>query len=285
MILALAIAGGLFGKAAPTPVHPVTSIVRAVQTAPPAPPPTIADTTHAIRVGRLDQARIMIAALVASGVKGPQLDRLIADLAFASGQFVEAKARYQQLLAASPNDTYLCERAGIAALQLDDIAAASPLILCATAASNASWSAWNARGVLADRKGDWAAADDAFQHASALAPNEAKVLNNRGWSELMRGNWKEAEPLFEQAIAADPAMSRAANNLELARAALAQDLPQRLPGESERDWAARLNDAGVISAMLGDRKKAVAAFTQALETSGTWYDRAANNLKAAESGR
>jgi len=43
-----------------------------------------------------------------------------------------------------------------------------------------------------------------------------------------------------------------------------------------------LNDAGVASAILGDRKKAVAAFTQALEASGSWYERAADNLDAAE---
>jgi hypothetical protein len=41
----------------------------------------------------------------------------------------------------------------------------------------------------------------------------------------------------------------------------------------------RLNDAGVAAQLLGDRKRAIAAFTQALDASPVWYDRASNNLK------
>jgi hypothetical protein len=89
--------------------------------------------------------------------------------------------------------------------------------------------------------------------------------------------------LFEKAAPRDPKSSRIANNLELARAALASDLPKRRPGEDDRAWAARLNDAGVAALLLGDKQRAVAAFAQALEASGSWYDRAANNLKAANS--
>jgi len=249
-----------------------------------APAPTVADTAHAIAVGRLEQARLMIGTLVTDGAKGPLIERLIADLDFASGKYAEAGVRYQQLLVAIPGDTYFSERAGIAALKLGHFDEASPLILRATATPDASWRAWNARGVLADMKGDWTDADSAFARAAELAPDEADVLNNQGWSQLMRGNWKDAETLFEKAVALHPSSPRVANNLQLARAALASELPQRLSGESDRDWAARLNDAGVASEILGDRKKAVAAFTQALEASGSWYERAANNLKAAERG-
>jgi Flp pilus assembly protein TadD len=248
-------------------------------------PPTIADTAHAIAVGRLEQARIMISALVANGAKGPVMEHLIADLDFASGRWAEARAGYQQLLIAHPMDAYLCEHAGIATFQLGDIAAASTLIDRATARPDASWRAWNARGAIADLNSDWPRADDAFAHAEALAPNQPEVLNNRGWSQLMRGNWSEAEQLFAQALAAHPTSPRVANNLELARTALASELPQRRQGESDEDWAARLNDAGVASEILGDKKKAVAAFTQALEASGSWYERAANNLQATERGQ
>ena len=62
-------------------------------------------------------------------------------------------------------------------------------------------------------------------------------------------------------------------------AALAADLPQRRAGESDRDWAVRLNDAGVAAELLGDRQRAVAAFTQALDASPMWYGRASNNLQ------
>ena len=111
----------------------------------------------------------------------------------------------------------------------------------------------------------------------------AEVTNNQGWSELLRGDWTKAAERFEKAATRDPKSSRIANNLELARAALASDLPKRRPGEDDRAWAARLNDAGVAALLLGDKQRAVAAFAQALEASGSWYDRAANNLKAANS--
>jgi len=71
-----------------------------------------------------------------------------------------------------------------------------------------------------------------------------------------------------------------ARNLELARSAIDASLPARRSGESDADWAARLNDAGLAAAILGDKARATAAFTQAVDASGTWYARAANNLEA-----
>ena len=37
--------------------------------------------------------------------------------------------------------------------------------------------------------------------------------------------------------------------------------------------------------MTGDRRRAIAAFTQAIEARRTWYARAANNLAAVGGGR
>ena len=82
--------------------------------------------------------------------------------------------------------------------------------------------------------------------------------------------------------ALDPKSTRAANNLELAKAAVAAELPQRRKGESDPDFAARLNDAGVVAEQGGNTTRAVAAFTQALEVNDSWYARAANNLKAVQ---
>ena len=119
-----------------------------------------------------------------------------------------------------------------------------------------------------------------YARAHQLAPDEARVINNQGWSKLLRGEWAAAIPFLEQAASLDSKSERIANNLELAKAALAADLPRRRAGEPDQDWAARLNDAGVAAELLGDTKRAVAAFTQALEASPVWYDRASNNLKA-----
>ncbi len=237
---------------------------------------------QALEAGRLDQARIMLDAAVAGGAEGDQVDRLRADLAFRTGDYAGAFDRYQRLAALHPHETLAFERAGIAAIYLGKFDRASAALTAATALPGAGWRAWNARGALADRRRDWADAELAYGRALALAPDRAEVLNNRGWSLMLQGQWAEAMPLLERAVALDPKSLRMADNLELVRAALAEDLPRRRPRESDADWAARLNDAGVIAAGRGNRQRAVAAFAQALEASAEWFERAANNLAIVE---
>ena len=268
----------------------ITALLIAASAATAAPMPAqrpinLADAAHAIDAGRLDQARIMIGKALTAGTKGAQIDRLLADLAFASGNNDEALARYQTLLSTDPANPFLLERAGIAALKAGDATRAAPLLDRATSLRMASWRAWNARGVLADLQGDWAKADEAYDRAARMGAKHSEIINNQGWSRLLRGQWQEAVTYFEQAASLNPKSERITNNLELSRAALASDLPKRRLNESDADWAARLNDAGLAAEMLGDRQRAVAAFTQALEASGKWYERAANNLAAAGGSR
>lgn len=249
----------------------------------PRPASTLAGVAQAIQSGRFDQARLMIARSIALGTRGPAVDRLVADLAFASGRDAEALAAYQQVVAADPTDRLACEQGGISALRLGRLGDASRLIDCSTSAG-ATWRAWNAKGVLSDLQADWNSADAAFARAIALSPNEPTVLNNQGWSFLLRGDWAVARDLFGRAASLEPSSRRISNNLELAETALAADLPRRRAGESSRSWAERLNDAGVAAELLGDQRRAMSAFTQAIEASGSWYARAANNL-ASVSGQ
>ena len=245
--------------------------------------PRLLEAARAISSGRLDQARAMIGNAIAAGASGPPVERMLADLAFASGRNVEALTRYQGLIAANPADLLLAERAGIAALKAGEVARAAVLIERATASPAPSWGAWNARGVLADFQRDWAAADAAYARASEIAPARAEIHNNQGWSLLLRGSWAEAVTPLERAAELDPKSERIVHNLELARAAIAEDLPARRRGESDQDWAARLNDAGVVARLRNDNERAIAAFARAIEARGTWYERAANNLRLAQS--
>ena len=260
-------------------------IAAAIAAAPPAQSEALSEAAHALSNGRLDQARIMIGNAVRAGAQGPQLDRLLADLAFDSGDYRIALARYEALLTGHPDDALLAERAGICAIYLGDAARATSMIALATASPAASWRAWNARGVLADRRGDWDEADLAYSRSAKAAPGRPEILNNHGWSLLARGRWNEALASLEQAALLDPKSPRIANNLELAKAAVSEDLPRRRDGESDGDWAARLNDAGVVAGIRGDRRRAIAAFAQAISARNRWFERAANNLAAAESRR
>lgn len=248
--------------------------------APPPDPSVLNDAAQAIDVGRLEEARLLIAKAISVGFRGDPIERLSGDLAFASGKYLEAMVAYQHLTQSSAKRPGDCEKGAIAALELGRILDAKPFVDCAVKPANASWRAWNASGVLADFVHDWARADESYTRAHKLAPENARIINNQGWSMLLRGDWAGAIPFLKEAVALDNKSRRAVNNLELANAALAADLPKRRPGESDQDWAARLNDAGVAAEMLGDKKRAIAAFTQALDASPVWYDRASNNLTA-----
>jgi Flp pilus assembly protein TadD len=242
----------------------------------------LGDAVQALQAGRLEQARLILGASANAGVKGPEIDRLLAELAFRTGNWAAALDRYERLAAVNPDESLNLERAGISAFHLGKFHRAGAALSAATTMTDASWRAWNARGVVADHRRDWAEADLAYDRALQLAPSNANVLNNRGWSLLLRGDWAEALPLLERAAALAPGTRRIADNLELAKAALADDLPKRRAGESDSEWAARLNDAGVVAMASGDRKRAIAAFAQAIEARTKWFDRAANNLAIAE---
>ena len=242
--------------------------------------PSLSEAGHAIAAGRLDQAREMLGAAVAAGAKGDPVDRLLADLAFARGENTQALAFYQALLVAHPGDALLLERGGIAALRLGRTEVATALLDRATRLPVAGWRAWNARGVAADRQGRWDEADAAYDHAATLDPARVETANNRGWSMMLRGRWSDALAAFDRAAALDPKLPRLANNRELAAAALSAELPQRMAGEGDEGFAARLNDAGVVAAASGETKRAEAAFAQAIALKSRWFALAADNLAA-----
>lgn len=240
--------------------------------------PNLAAAHDALAAGRVEQARQMAAEAVAGGASGEALDRLLADLAAAQQRHEEALGRYLALVETSPDDGALLERAASTAWQLNERARAEDLARRATGLSGSGWKAWNILAMGADRQRDWDAADRAYGKALALAPDQPELLNNLGWSHLLRGQWARAIPYLERAHRRAPNLARARDNLELARAALAEKLPARRPGESASEWAVRLNDAGVAAALRGERERAIAAFSQALEAEPRWFARASNNL-------
>lgn len=244
---------------------------------------SLAEAGRAIAAGRLDQARTILGVAVSAGAKGEPVDRLLADLHYADGQYEQALAYYRQLISAHPDELLLLERAGICALRLGRNSEATAMLDRATRQPAAGWRAWNARGVAADRQGRWDEADAAYSKAAEIDPGKAEVANNLGWSLMLRGKWAEALQSFERAVSIDAKLPRLANNIELARSAVAADLPVRMAGESDDIYAARLNDAGVVAVAAGQSKRAEAAFSQALEIRSRWYARAAENLAAVSS--
>jgi Flp pilus assembly protein TadD len=243
---------------------------------------SLAEAGRAIAAGRFDQAKSILGVAIAAGAKGEPVDRLLADLSFARGENEQALILYKALLAGHPDELLLLERAGIAALRLGRVAESTALLDRATRQPQAGWRSWNARGIAADRQGRWDEAGAAYARAMAADSSRAEVANNLGWSLMLQGRWTEALSSFERAGALNPQLPRLANNLELARSAVAAELPHRLAGEDDDAFAARLNDAGVVAAASGQTKKAEAAFAQAIEVRSRWFARAAENLAAVE---
>jgi Flp pilus assembly protein TadD len=272
VILALALVLAFAEPAAPVTTEAPSSI-------------SLAEAGRAIAAGRLDQARDMLRVAIAAGVKGEPVDRLLADLHLARGENEQALGYYRTLLTAHPDESLLLERAGIAALKLGQTGEATALLDRATRQGGAGWQAWNARGVAADRQGRWDEAEAAYGRALALDAGRAEVHNNQGWSFMLQGRWSEALAAFERAAALHPNLPRLANNLELARAAVGAELPQRGQGELDEDYAARLNDAGVVAAAAGQIQRAQAAFAQAIELKSRWYAKAADNLAAIDASK
>lgn len=249
---------------------------------PPVSSGTPTEIDRAIAMRRFDQARLMITAAVKERSSSAAMGRSLATLAFATGRNEEALARTTVLLVANPDDAVLLEQATIAAIRSGKTPQAALFAARATRHPEATWRAWNAKGVLADATHDWEEADRAYGRAAELAPERPEVLNNLGWSRLLRGDWQGADEALARAAALDPGSVRMTNNLDLARMALAGELPTPRAEQSSEVHAARLNDAGVAAVMRGEPDRARAAFAQAIVVSGRWYARAAANLAQVE---
>jgi len=259
----------------------LSALALAAATVTPSPPAAAAplvDAARALEAGRTGQARDMIERAVADGSHGPAIDRLLARLALSEARNPEALAQYRALLRDAPADVEALTGAATAALRLGQDHDALSLARTAAAQAGSGWQPFNLLGVLADRRGDPQAAERAYGEALRRAPDEPALLNNAGWSRVLRGDWRGAEPLFARAAQADAGNRKIANNLELVRDALADQLPQRRPGESSDNYAARLNDCGVVARLTGDERRAVAAFARAIDTREHWFERAQNNL-------
>lgn len=241
------------------------------------------DAASALEAGRVEQAQLMVAGAVSEGAKGELLEGLLADLAAAQGREPEALARYQALLRTRLSDANLLERAAATAWKQGARDLALACAKRATALPKATWRAWNIVAMSADEDRNWRAADEAYARAMSIAPGRAELLNNKGWSFLLRGEWEIALKTLEQAFVLKPSLPVIRNNLEFARAGLAGDLPRRRAGESDVNWSARLNDAGVAAQMRDERKRALAAFTQAIEVRTVWFERAENNIEQLQS--
>jgi len=257
----------------------------AAATPPPVPAASPAATDReqeiraAIESGRLTQAELMLGPQPADS--GPELG-LFADLRLAQKRFAEAIPLLQKATVEQPQDPHPVSRLGIALLEVGRTGEAEAMLVRATALPGADWRTWNALGIAYDRRGAWPESRNAYARALQLAPDQPAILNNAGYSLLLQKRPQEARAFIARARALGGGDVRIAVNAELADAMNGAYPTARGAGESDHDWAARLNNAGYAAFLAGDLAGARSLFARAIEASDTRYEVAEHNLARVE---
>jgi len=167
MIAGLAL---LLALADPKPAAPAAP----AEAVAPNPAVSLSEAGRAIAAGRLDQARAMLGTAVAAGARGEPVDRLLADLALARGEFEAAVKTSEGALTIDPGNVN------------------ARLIQSAALMGQKKYGA--SRTIL-----------DAMLKS---APSSPDVLFQLGVVNLAEGKYKEAEDAFRRAYQLNPANSR-----------------------------------------------------------------------------
>lgn len=166
---------------------------------------------------------------------------------------------------------------GLALLMLGRREESQKRLLEAVKMNPGLWRAWNAIGANYDGKRDWTDALASYDKATAANPTAATVINNKGMSLFMQDRDKEAEAEFQKALELDPRSPVIRNNLRLTWAWQGK-YDQALAGLSKEEMPAGLNNVGYIAMARGDYSAAKQFLQQAVDTSPSYYEKAAKNL-------
>ena len=236
---------------------------------------------EALAGDRLLQAERMLAQLRPTCEAEPGYRRLVGRWALGTARHDEAFAAFSVLATALPDDSEALSGAGRAAFNLGRYDEAMDLLVRASLLPGADWRTWNALAVLHDRQRAWPASAEAYRQAFALASDEAAVWNNRGYSLLLQQRFAEAASDLDRAVALDSNNEIFRTNRDLAHA-MAGRFGARRTGESDRQWAGRLNNMGYAAFLAGNRAAARSLLARAIEESDVAMARAEANLALAE---
>ena len=220
------------------------------------------------RLTRLDQA-----ALATPRAKWVQGEALLG--------LNDAKEALAQFQAIQTDETYRArayQGMGLSLMALGDVSVARPQLERAVEADPALWRSWMALARVHDGDKDWPAAQAAYDKALAAHPNSPVIVNNMGMSLMLQHRYTEAVQTFQHALEIDPAMEMTRANLRIALAWQGQ-YDEALVGARPGDRADALNNVGYVAMLRGDQNAAQQYFSQALEISPVYHERAARNLE------
>jgi tetratricopeptide (TPR) repeat protein len=171
--------------------------------------------------------------------------------------------------------------AGLAAVRLGRGKEAELLLTEAIEQGLADWRAWNALGVIQDKREDYEASAASYQRAAEAAPHISTVWNNLGYSHLLQNNFPAAQQALYRARSLDPNNHQITHNLEIVNGALGQEQVRGETG-SGKVRARTLNNWGVGAWLAGDLPRARGLFARALMASEHHFIQAETNLKSVE---
>jgi len=194
------------------------------------------------------------------------------------GQPKQALAEFQAIQSDEAYRARAYQGMGLSLMALGDLTTAKDQLDRAVAADPKLWRSWMALGRVHDGNKDWAEAQSAYEQALAAQPDSPIVINNMGMSLMLQHRYAEAVQTFQHALVIDPTMEMTRANLRIALAWQGQ-YDEALVGARPGDRADALNNVGYVAMLRGDQGAAQQYFSQALEISPTYHERAARNLE------
>jgi Tfp pilus assembly protein PilF len=190
----------------------------------------------------------------------------------------EALAQFEPLQTDETYHARAYQGIGLSLVALGDFNTAKPQLDRAVADDPSLWRSWMALGRVHDSNKNWAEAQASYERALAAKPDLPIILNNMGMSLMLQHRYAEAAQYFQRVLEADPTMQMTRTNLRIALAWQGQ-YEEALVGAKAGDRADALNNVGYVAMLRGDQEAAQKYFSQALEISPVYHERAARNLE------
>jgi Tfp pilus assembly protein PilF len=135
-----------------------------------------------------------------------------------AGKLDDARAQFEQVTRADPENAAAWEGLGMVCFQKRDHAAAESHFTKALSLDPALWQAHAHLGYIRDARKDHAAAASCYLSALAIQPRNGALYNDLGASYSLAGRYPEAVEAFKSALAHNYTTRKVYNNLGLALA-------------------------------------------------------------------
>ncbi len=224
------------------------------------------------RAGKLDEAAILYAAVLAVEPDHPDALHLSGLVAHQRGKHADAIAAITRALELAPTVPDFHHSRGLAHRAAGDLAAAEADFVRATLLNPDYLEAWVNLGITHLQQNDAAAARRAFEEALRLAPDSAEVQGYLGTAELRLGRLDAAIVALKRAVALDPHFAEAHYNLGVAHDRRgdteAAEAAWRRSIEANPYYLKPWNNLGILLRHQGRAREARAGFERALSQAG-----------------